>query len=207
MSTLRLPCTFLTDIALGYVKLMTNLVDLCLDRGKNLTSNGIRSLFTGADGLRQLNHFRIESCYTFDDSCIDALTECCTNIETLGIFRCAISFSGFVTIAERMSHIRLLAVVGARDCESLSAKQLIQSPIFASLQLINFECSHWMDNTTALELIDRKRNLVIINCNGTVIDWHNLEHGSILERNISFADNADRFVGWCASDGSRVLSR
>jgi hypothetical protein len=64
-----------------------------------------------------------------------------------------------------------------------------------------------MDNATALELIDRKRNLVIINCNGTIIDWHNLEHASILERNINFADNSDRFVGWCASDGLRMLSR
>jgi hypothetical protein len=54
---------------------MTNLTDLCLDRGKNFTSNGIRSLFVGTDGLRQLNHFRIESCAAFDDNCIDALTE------------------------------------------------------------------------------------------------------------------------------------
>jgi len=171
-------CENFTDNVLGYVKEMPQLSHLHLRKGLELTEDGFRVLFAQPDGLPNLRFLNLSECSAINDRCMEAITRCCPNLQALCLSWCwSVTERGLITIVERLGSLVCLDVMGM-DCVKGSSFRDAPNLNLALIRFIDLRQFNMIDDTTVVEMVRRKKDLIVINYYGEILDHNSIDRSA-----------------------------
>uniref|UniRef100_A0A914V434 F-box domain-containing protein n=1 Tax=Plectus sambesii TaxID=2011161 RepID=A0A914V434_9BILA len=214
-------CENLTDCALGYIKEMAALSHLHLRKGTEMSENGFRQLFAQPNSMASLRFLNLSECNAINDRCIEAISLCCPNLEALCLSWCwSVTERGLITIVERLGQCRLLCMEGIKsifggcllggelgtsfrdsirfinlhNCNAGSSFRDVPNLNLAQVRFIDLRQCNMIDDTTVTEMVRRKKDLIVINYYGEILDHISIDRSAPERNHSAYRDKVNEIL-------------